>query len=111
MGKMVMDYRQCCIDCGFHFFEENECPNCLAERISNECQSEWDRQLRLLERFTCIKSNKDFWQLWDFNWFRTICQQVSPEIYDWYLSLEIEQNVPEHFPGEQFELSFNELPF
>ena len=112
IGKMVMDYMQCCIDCGFHFFEEDKCPNCSAERIAEECESEWNRQLRLLERFTCIRSNDDFWLLWDFNWFRTICQQVCPEIYNFYLSLEIEQSGPEafeHFPGEQLELSLNEL--
>jgi hypothetical protein len=34
----MTDYKQCCIECGFHFFDEDECPNCDAIRIVEELE-------------------------------------------------------------------------
>lgn len=113
-----MEPKQCCVECRFHFFDEEKCPNCEAERFVKEYQEEWDRQLRLLELGTGIACNDDFWALWYHdriqmkNRFRAICQKVAPEIYDWYSGLDLEMNSEQYMVQEpQLDLFEAELPF
>ncbi|MCP9290021.1 hypothetical protein [Gracilimonas sediminicola] len=96
---------------------EHLCLACEAHLMSEEYEEEWGRQLRLLERFTGISCNDHFWGLWHSennqakNWFHNICQQVSPEIYDWYTSIDYEIDGQKYIEPRQVDLFEPELPF
>lgn len=113
----MSEYKQCCLTCGFHYFNEDECPNCWAERVTKEYQAEWDRQLKLLSMITGIQNNRDFWMLWNAEnstfktWFRNTCQQVAPDIYDWYQSIENERMHEQFMEPQQLGLFEEQLPF
>jgi len=112
-----MDYKQCCIECGFHFFDEDECPACRSYQIQMEYDREWQAELSAISVVCGFEvTEKLFDDLWysHSKRFRIITMQVAPEIHDWYTSIDNEVKgllyEETEQPG-QLELFQPELPF
>lgn len=110
-----MDYKQCCTECQFHFFKEDECPACEAYEIALECEQEWKAELSAISVVCGFEiSEKLFDKLWYndlYKWIKIVAMQVAPEIHDWYTSIDNKMDGFLYEPPQQIELFEPELPF